>query len=156
MRPVGVARSRVGLNTTVMADEARTGRCLCGAVRYRVSGPVRDRCFCHCESCRRATSAPFVAWGTVDRDRFELTRGELSIIASSERVERGFCAACGASLTYANALRAGEVDFTLVSLDEPARVAPEAHIWVRDKLPWVSISDGLLRYSTVVSAAPIP
>lgn len=97
-----------------------------------------------------------MAWGTVDRGRFELTRGELSLFASSEHVERGFCAGCGSSLTYSNALRDGEVDFTLASLDGPSDLAPEAHIWVRDKLPWVSISDELPLYSTVVSAASMP
>ena len=30
-----------------------TGRCLCGAVRYQVDGPLRDVLICHCEECRR-------------------------------------------------------------------------------------------------------
>ena len=30
-----------------------TGGCLCGAVRYRVDGSLRDVLICHCEECRR-------------------------------------------------------------------------------------------------------
>ena len=125
-----------------------SGRCSCGEVRFRVEGPVRDRCYCHCQSCRRAVGAPSVAWGTVDSSNFSAT-GKIAVIASSENVTRGFCERCGTTLTYQNALRSQEIDFTLVSLDDPNAVPPERHIWVQDKLPWVTIDDGLPQHATV-------
>ena len=33
----------------------QTGGCLCGAVRYRVAGPLRDVVACHCAQCRRSS-----------------------------------------------------------------------------------------------------
>ncbi len=30
-----------------------TGSCLCGAVRYEVTGALRDLILCHCAMCRR-------------------------------------------------------------------------------------------------------
>ena len=33
----------------------QTGGCLCGAVRYRVAGPLRDVVACHCGQCRRSS-----------------------------------------------------------------------------------------------------
>ncbi len=30
-----------------------SGRCLCGAARYEVRGPLRDVQICHCEERRR-------------------------------------------------------------------------------------------------------
>lgn len=33
----------------------REGGCLCGEVRYRVTGPMRDIIGCHCSQCRRTT-----------------------------------------------------------------------------------------------------
>jgi len=86
-----------------------------------------------------------VAWGTIDRASLAI-EGPFTTVATSKGVERGFCRQCGSSLTYANELRAHEIDVTLASLDDPARVAPIAHIWIADKLPWVSIDDGLPRY----------
>jgi hypothetical protein len=136
-----------------MTTLIHTGRCLCGTLRYRVSGPVRNLCYCHCESCRRSAGAPVVAWGTVDRAGFEVTHGVLAIHRSSPDVERGICRACGTSLTYRHDRRTGEIDFTLASLDEPAGLAPQCHLWMQDKLPWVDIRDGLPRYATVPPAS---
>lgn len=126
------------------------GHCFCRKVRYSISGPVRDLCYCHCESCRRAVGSVFVAWGTVDAGAFKVMAGRLSIVNSSKGISRGFCAECGSSLTYQNVLRSGEIDFTLVSLEDSSMYAPKAHIWVEDKLPWVKINDGLPQYPTVV------
>src|SRR6516162_3352234 len=120
-----------------------SGGCLCGAVRYEVSGAARHLCYCHCESCRRASGAAAVPWGTFDRHSFRVTRGTLAEFRSSEPVWRGFCAACGSSLTYRHATRPAEIDVTLVTLDEAAQLAPQMHVWVADKLPWARIDDGL-------------
>jgi hypothetical protein len=87
----------------------------------------------------------------VDIGNFNIMAGRLAITNSSKDVSRGFCGECGSSLTYQHALRAGEIDFTLVSLEDPSMFAPAAHIWVRDKLPWVRINDSLPQYPTVVS-----
>ena len=53
---------RFGSNTmTRYADKAgHRGRCLCGAVNYRVDGPLRPVVACHCGQCQR-TSGHFVA-----------------------------------------------------------------------------------------------
>ena len=132
-----------------MTLDTKLGRCLCKAVRFRVIGAVRNLCYCHCESCRRAVGATPVAWGTVDRTNFEITQGELSVVNSSKDIERGFCSNCGTTLTYRNMLRGDEIDFTLASLEDPAALQPQAHLWVQDKLPWVKINDGLPQYKTV-------
>lgn len=43
------------------------GGCLCGSVRYVISGdPSLEEtpCLCHCRICQRASGAPAVAWAT--------------------------------------------------------------------------------------------
>lgn len=134
-----------------MIMQSASGYCFCKKVRYSISAPVRNLCYCHCESCRRAVGSVFVAWGTVDASAFNVLAGRLSIVNTSKHVSRGFCAECGSSLTYQHALRSGEIDFTLASLEDPSMYAPQVHIWVQDKLSWVQINDGLPQYSTVVS-----
>lgn len=126
-----------------------SGGCLCGAIRYQATGSVLYLCYCHCESCRRAAGAAMVAWGTFLRRNFALTKGELNEFVSSPGVSRGFCAACGTSLTYHRDGRPQEIDVTLASLDDPALLKPNVHLWVRDKLPWVTIDDGLPQFETV-------
>jgi hypothetical protein len=84
-----------------------------------------------------------VPWGTFARDAMRLTRGRLTEYRSSAQVWRGFCARCGTSLTYRHEARAAEIDVTLATLDDPTRLAPLMHVWVKDRLPWVSIGDSL-------------
>ena len=38
------------------------GGCLCGQVRYLATGKPIGGGYCHCESCRRHTGAPVVAF----------------------------------------------------------------------------------------------
>jgi len=129
--------------------ERYAGGCLCKSVRYRLDSIPRDTAFCHCESCRRIGGAAYVPWGTVDRESFNVTSGRLAIAKTSPNVERGYCRDCGSPLTYRNSGRPGEIDITLVSLDDAGLVSPGRHIWVVDKLPWVHISDGLPQYDQV-------
>jgi hypothetical protein len=80
-----------------------TGRCLCGAVRYEVTGRLRDVLICHCEECRR-WHGHFSASTAARRVDLVLTeqRG-LRWIASPNSdagARRGFCAECGSSLFW--------------------------------------------------------
>ena len=45
---------------TASGETIVMGRCACGAVRYRVTGPLRPVVACHRETCRR-TSGHLVA-----------------------------------------------------------------------------------------------
>ncbi len=129
-----------------------TGRCLCKAVRYSIIGDISHIYYCHCESCRRATGSAFVAWGTADKNNFQVTNGELSIFKSSRGVQRGFCSRCGTTLTYWHFFRDDEIDFTLASLDQSYDLKPQFHVWVQDKLPWVELNDNLPQFQTVPPA----
>jgi hypothetical protein len=115
-------------------------------VRYQARGTARYLCFCHCHSCRRAAGAPVVAWATFARHELNITHGSISQYRSSAAAVRGFCPACGTSLTFLNEARPQDIDLTLASLDEPQRFAPAMHMWVQEKLPWLSIDDGLPQF----------
>jgi ribosomal protein S18 acetylase RimI-like enzyme len=118
-------------------------------VRYRAAGTPRNACYCHCESCRRASGGATVAWFSVDTAAFAVTQGRLAVRESSPGVTRGHCARCGSSITYHNAARAGDMDVTIASLDEPHALRPQVHLWVQDKPAWLALDDGLPRYATV-------
>jgi hypothetical protein len=136
-----------------MVELHYSGGCLCGRVRFEVSGPAGNLCYCHCTSCRRASGAPVVAWVTFPRASFHLTQGELTEYRSSPPVLRGFCAACGGALTYRHDARAQEIDVTLACLDEAATLAPQMHVWVGEKLPWVRIGDDLPQFAAGTDGA---
>ena len=97
-----------------------------------------------------------MAWGTFARERFEVVSGQLTEHRSSPDVLRGHCASCGTSLTYQHDKRSAEIDVTLATLDRADSLAPQAHIWVQDKLPWESLDDGLAQYPTVSDGDAVP
>ncbi len=124
-------------------DQVHEGGCLCGAVRYRVTGPPKWIVHCHCTSCRRASGGAFVTWAGYARGRFDLAHGRLARFASSLGVRRGFCAACGSPLTYEAARYPGEIHVTVASLDRPEDFPPRAHVWAAERLAWVHVDAAL-------------
>jgi hypothetical protein len=119
------------------------GGCLCGAVRYRVTGHPYNLTHCHCTLCRRAAGAPFVTWFSVANNGFRLVRGEPVRYRSSAKAVRGFCGHCGTQLTFQHDDTPGEVDITMCTLDDPNVLTPEDHIFTRSRLRWVVLGDGL-------------
>jgi hypothetical protein len=88
-----------------------------------------------------------VPWATFALKNFAMVQGRLAEYRSSPGVTRGFCADCGTSLTYQHEQRAGEIDLTLSSLDQPGALTPLMHIWVEDKPAWVIIADDLPQFA---------
>lgn len=119
------------------------GGCICGAIRYRVSGKPVNSMVCHCQTCRRAAGAPVVAWATFPTAQVQLLRGQPCEFHSSEPVRRSFCPACGTPLTYEHRDRVGFVDITTCSLDDPELFPPTHHSWLSHDLAWVRFGDGL-------------
>lgn len=122
-----------------------TGGCLCGAVQYRITGEPLVVTHCHCTFCRRAAGAPFITWITVASDGFAWTEGEPAEYSSSAGALRGFCGACGTTLSYRGIGHPGEIDVAAASLDDPEEVTPQDHIWAGSMLSWLKFDDGLPR-----------
>jgi hypothetical protein len=120
------------------------GGCLCGGVRYRISGPPRSADYCHCRMCRRAAGAPVVARLTVANAAFDWTKGAPAVYRSSAEAERLFCPNCGTQLALRD--EPDYVDLTLPSLDDPAAVRPSYHIWTASRIGWFDTVDDLPRY----------
>ena len=125
---------------------ARTGGCLCGAVRFEATGaPVLTE-FCHCNTCRRAIGAPLAAFAGFPVERFRLTGGEPVGFASSPGVTRTFCGRCGTSLTHFAERFPDDIYVAIAAFDNPETLGPELHIWTSDRLSWLETADDLPRY----------
>ena len=125
-------------------SEHHEGGCLCGGVRYRVTGPLRDITTCHCGECRRTHggAAPYTA---CPDDQLEvLVDVGLAWIESphsTTNAVRGFCANCGSSLFW----KAPDRDYTAIaagSVDEPSGLHSIDHIWWDARADW-EVPDGL-------------
>lgn len=119
------------------------GGCLCGAVRYRVTGKPRSSSVCFCRSCRLASGAPSVAWLIVDRSQFTLLSGRLTTFRSSLPVTRSFCGLCGTPLAYEHTDDPTAIELTTATLDDPIQLPPSYEIWHSQRLSWAASDPSL-------------
>jgi hypothetical protein len=123
-------------------NETHSGGCLCGDVRYEVSGPSISKAICYCESCTRAAGAPAIAWAGFDKSKFRLLHGRIEIYESSPGVRRGFCRRCGTTLTY----QEDDVYIATRTLDDPNAYPPDKHVLYGERVSWFNVEDELPHY----------
>lgn len=118
------------------------GGCSCRHVRYRMtSKPMFVHC-CHCTWCQRETGTAFALNAMIEADRVELLGGEVEAVDTPSNSGKGQkisrCPKCRIAV-WSNYAGAGDaVRFVRVgTLDEPARVPPDIHIFTSSKQPWV-------------------
>jgi hypothetical protein len=127
-------------------SETREGGCSCGAVRYRLaSEPLFTHC-CHCLNCQRQTGSAFVINLLIETDRVELLAGDPVPVdvprddGSTQRIYR--CPACQVAV-FSDYGRP-EVRFVRGgTLDDPAGITPDVHIFTKSKLGWVTLPDSV-------------
>lgn len=127
--------------------ETLEGGCACGEVRYRLgSAPMFVHC-CHCLNCQRHTGSAFVINLLIEAARVELPKGAPEPVdmpgngGTPNRIFR--CPACRVAVWSEYG---GRTEFRFVrggTLDDPAAVTPDVHIYTRSKLPWVRLPDGV-------------
>ena len=115
-----------------------TGQCLCGAIRYQLTGEPRHVAVCHCRDCRRSEGAPMVSWAMFPESALTLLQGQPKTINSSGSAMRSFCPDCGTGLFYRNAvILPGIVDVQSATLDDPDALPPGVQIQVAERLHWM-------------------
>lgn len=119
--------------------EVHTGGCQCGAVRFRVDGPLGTASICHCRMCQKAFGAFYAPLVSTPAGHFTWTRGMPRRFQSSNHVARGFCADCGTPLTYE--APGDTIALAIGAFDDPAVIVPTIQYGTESKLPYV---DGLV------------
>ncbi len=123
-----------------------TGRCLCGAVRYEVAGPLADVVDCHCHRCRRHTGH-FMAATHTDAAHLAIAGEDaLRWYPATDDVEYGFCGTCGSSLFWRSADRADLVSIAAGTLDPPTGLRTVAALFVDTASDYHRLDDSLRQY----------
>jgi hypothetical protein len=135
--------------------EVHHGGCLCGTLRYEISGPALQTTLCHCEDCRRASGAPAVAWTFFPPDVLRWTRGTPRKITFAGR-ERWFCSDCGSPLLFVDPALPEFTEVNTCSLDHPARFPPADQCWTADEIPWMHSIASLPRFDFTSPPPGIP
>jgi len=122
---------------------ANEGGCACGAVRYRLgAAPMFVHC-CHCRDCQRQTGSAFVINALIEADRVRLLQGApepVPVPTDSGRPHDVYrCPACRTALWSDYGRRRVMLFVRVGTLDDPASLPPDVHIFTRTKLPWVTL-----------------
>jgi hypothetical protein len=111
-----------------------TGGCQCGALRYRITGPLFGAHICHCRMCQKASGNLFAALVGVQKADITWLHGAPAVFRSSSVVSRGFCPSCGTPLTFAYD-HTSHMNVSIGSLDAPAEVTPGVQYGTESRLP---------------------
>lgn len=123
-----------------------TGRCKCGALRYRLDGQPLFTHACHCLNCQRNTGTAFSMTTIVLTADLTITEGEVAATKPSPRSTALSCANCGTLIYTASTAFPVTVIVKSGTFDDPNVVTPGAHIWVKRKQPWVILPEDVPQF----------
>lgn len=124
------------------------GGCACGGVRYRLTSRPMIVHACHCTECQRLTGAAFAVNAVIEADRIELLAGApdpAPVLGTSGKPQTIFrCVACKVAVWSHYPGAGDKLAFVRVgTLDQPALLPPDSHIFTSTKLPWVELPAGV-------------
>lgn len=130
---------------------ATGGSCLCGTVTFEYAGKPIHMVNCHCRACRRAMSAGFATFVTVEREAFRWLAGESNVVrysgTGSAHSCAAFCGICGSPMP--RSVPSGRIDIPAGSLEGDPSVRPTANVQVAKKADWVALDADLPAFPTV-------
>lgn len=123
--------------------QTRTGGCLCGAVRYSVTGDPMRTMICHCKICQRSSGSALSTIALYPRDSLTL-EGELKGYEyagdSGRKLEINFCPECGAPVLLNIRAMPDVVSIKVGSFDDTSWFEPEVDIWTDSAQHWFPMS----------------
>jgi hypothetical protein len=131
------------------------GGCLCGAVRYRVTGDPVQVVICHCVNCQRNSGSAFsvnaiFAAGTMSVEGPTAIYDDVG--DSGSVVRRVFCPVCGTPIESQSAYSAPNyVVVKAGTFDHPDRFVPDSEVYCLRELPWVKGGKARVRHDGTIS-----
>lgn len=120
-----------------------SGGCLCGAVRYEISGPVKNVSCCHCSQCRKQTG---LYYATVETPMSAISiqgTDNLSFYRASDFATRKFCKHCGSALFWQQD-GIDRIDVLAGSIDGATGLITRKHINCADQADFYTLpADGV-------------
>lgn len=132
-----------------MPQSTLKGGCLCGAVRYEVTGEPKRFYHCHCSRCRRATGTGHASNLFLQPAVLNWISGQEKIrafkVPEAQRFTNCFCATCGGRLPR-QPVNSDIVMIPAGSLDDAAPIRPQARIFYDSRAGWSCGDDELPFY----------
>jgi len=117
-----------------------TGGCLCGRVRYTVTGEPVFSGLCHCRNCQRYTGSSFeavIAFPTPAVSIKGILKTYHDTGDSGQPVRRNFCPNCGSGIIAQADVLPGVTIVLAGTLDEPTVFNPTMDVYWSSAQPWM-------------------
>lgn len=133
-----------------MGRDSYKGGCLCGKVRFEITGEIQQIVYCHCSLCRKAQGSTFATNGNVDSEKFVFISGEAEMTGyeSTPGQTKYFCQHCGSPIISKKESAPGMVRVRLGVIESDISERPKAHIFASSKAGWDEICDNLPQYES--------
>jgi len=122
-----------------MTDLKQTGGCLCGAVRFEVTGEPVISAHCYCKDCQKASGTSHITAIMYPQTQIKI-KGDLkeysSPAESGETVTRSFCPTCGSRLFGQSTSMEGLKTVMAGSFDDNSWIKPQAIVYDKDRPEW--------------------
>lgn len=118
-------------------NQARTGGCQCGNIRYSVTAEPRGVYVCHCTECRAQSASAFgisVLVGRNDVQHAGTPKCWTRTTAKGSTMDCYFCEICGTRLWHIAADDPGTVSIKGGSLDQPPDLSNAPQIWTASRV----------------------
>lgn len=134
-----------------MSEISLRGGCLCGSVRYEISGGAGRFWHCHCSRCRKSSGAGHASNVLLKPDSVEWTAGKELLrvykMPDAKRFAVVFCSQCGSPLPRV----APDMSIAVVpagTLDNDPGLRPEARIFQGSRATWSCDDSEIPGYDT--------
>ncbi|WP_150006062.1 GFA family protein [Iodidimonas muriae] len=121
------------------------GSCLCGTVKFQISGEFESFFLCHCTRCRKDTGSAHAANLFSSKATVNWVSGVDSIQTyrvPKTRHEKSFCIKCGSALPNVQ-LEGALVVVPAGSIDSAIDISPSAHICFASRAEWCTRLENL-------------
>ncbi|MDE0942879.1 MAG: GFA family protein [Alphaproteobacteria bacterium] len=120
--------------------DCKTGGCLCGSVRYELTGEPMTTMICNCTICQRSSGSALSTIALVARDALKI-EGELKGYEyagdSGNKLEINFCPNCGSPIILNIRRMPDVVSIKVGSFDDTSWFKPKVSIWADSAQSWV-------------------
>ncbi|VAW63896.1 Gfa-like protein [hydrothermal vent metagenome] len=122
-----------------------TGSCLCGEVRFQITGEIKNIIYCHCSKCRKAQGSAFATNGNLEKKYFNIISGEnnLTKYEASKGHYKYFCKTCGSPIISISDASPDNVRVRLGTIETDINERPEAHVFFSSRANWENICSDL-------------
>jgi|TARA_R110002096_G_scaffold435828_1_gene663707 hypothetical protein len=126
-----------------MSEIVHKASCMCGDIQIEAGGNPNYAEYCHCITCQKSSGSSFMVWVVFDKEKVNVTKGEISLYNSSPELQRGFCSNCGSNVSIHTDKC---FDLPIGVLERPDDIKITQHIWAKRALKHVNLEDGLPCY----------